>query len=161
MMNSMMRWSKYNFIQNSRLARHLFTQTFIWLFLVLLIRWLIEDSPGHSYETTYSMKVFIENMFNGSTSWPFLNTETFFGNPKCFLTLFGCLWILIFFLWKYIPKDCKKLLLLIPIYMIPALLYANLMETRVYHELNVVITLAVASGLIEMKYRNLNLKVNA
>ena len=151
---------KQNYKQNSSLARHLFTQTIIWLLLILLIRWLIEKSPGNSYETTYSMKVFIVNMFNGSTSWPFLNTESFFGNPRCFLTLFGCLWLLIPFLWKHIPKDCKKLLLLIPIYMIPALLYANLMETRVYHELNVVISLAVASGLIEMKYRNLNLKVN-
>ena len=45
--------------------------------------------------------------------------------------------------------------------MIPALLYANLMEARVYHELNVVIALVVASGLIEMKYRKLNLNVNA
>jgi hypothetical protein len=35
--------------------------------------------------------------------------------------------------------------------MIPALLYANLMETRVYHELNVVISLAVISGFIQFK----------
>ena len=33
--------------------------------------------------------------------------------------------------------------------MIPAILYANLMETRVYHELNVVIALAFTSGLIQ------------
>lgn len=136
---------------NSSFARHLLTQTIIWLLLTLFIRWLIEESPGNSYETTYSMKVFIANMLNGSTSWPFLNTESFFGNPRCFLTLFGCLWLLIPFLWKFIPKDCKKLLLLIPIYMIPALLYANLMETRVYHELNVVIALAVTIGFMEMK----------
>ena len=151
---------KENCKQNLYLSKHLFTQTIIWLFIVLLINWLIEDSPGHSYETTYSMKVFIVNMFNGSTSWPFLNTESFFGNPRCFLTLFGCIWVLIPFLWKYISEDCKKLLLLIPIYMIPALLYANLMEARVYHEINVVIALAVASGLMEMKYRKLNLNVN-
>ena len=112
---------KENCKQNLYLSKHLFTQTIIWLFIVLLINWLIEDSPGHSYETTYSMKVFIVNMFNGSTSWPFLNTESFFGNPRCFLTLFGCIWVLIPFLWKYIQKDCKKLLLLIPVYMIPAL----------------------------------------
>ena len=55
------------------------------------------------------------------------------------------------FLWKYIQKDCKKLLFLIPVYMIPALLYANLMETRVYHELNVVISLAAISGFIKLK----------
>ena len=48
-------------------------------------------------------------------------------------------------------KGLQEALLLIPIYMIPALLYANLMETRVYHELNVIISLACASGLIQFK----------
>ena len=150
---------KKNCIQNSYLARHLFSQSVIWLFVVLSIRWLVIDSPGHFYETTYSMKAFMVNMWNGSTSWPYLNNKYFFGNPRCFLTLFGCTWVLIPFLWKYIPKDCKKLLLLIPIYMIPALFHANLMETRVYHELNVVIALAVISGLMKIKYRKFNLNV--
>lgn len=141
---------------NSCLLRHLVAQTTLWFLIVQLIGWLVRDSPGQSYEATYSMAVFIANMWSGSTSWPFLNTETFFGNPRCFITLFGCIWLLIPFLWKYIPKDCKKLLLLIPIYLIPALLYANLMETRVYHELNVVIALAFISGIIQFKdHRNI------
>ena len=148
------------FILNSNLLRHLIAQATLWFLIVLLIGWIFKDSPGQSYEVTYSMSIFIANMWNGYSSWPFLNTENFFGNPRCFLTLFGCTWLLIPLLWKYIPGDCKKLLLLIPIYMIPALLHANLMETRVYHELNVVIALAVASGLIEMKYRKLNLNMD-
>jgi hypothetical protein len=139
------------FILNSNLLKHLVAQTTLWLLIVLLIGWFVKDSRGQSYEVTYSMSIFIANMWNGSSSWPFLNTETFFGNPRCFLTLFGCTWLLIPLLWKYIPSDCKKLLLLIPIYMIPALLHANLMETRVYQELNVVITLAFTSGLIEFR----------
>lgn len=139
------------FKSNSYLAKHLLFQTTIWLFVVLLIRWLLRDSPGQSYEVTYSMKEFFVNMWNGSTSWPYLNTETFTGNPRCFLTLFACTWIGIPLFWNHIPIHCKKLLLLIPIYMIPALLYANLMETRVYHELNVVISLAFISGLIQYK----------
>ena len=147
---------KENLVRNSYLARHLFTQTVLWLFVALLIRWFVEDSPGQSYEATYSMKAFISDMWNGSTSWPYLNTETFFGNPKCFMSLFGCAWLVIPFLWKYIPEDCKKLLLLIPIYMIPALLYANLMETRVYHELNIVIAFAMVTGLIKFKDLRLN-----
>jgi hypothetical protein len=96
-------------------------------------------------------------MWYGSSSWPFLNTETFLGNPRCFLTLFGGTWVLIPLFWKYIPRDCKKLLLLIPIYMIPAILFANLMETRVYHELNVVITIAFTSGIIQFNaHRNIS-----
>ena len=140
---------KDNFIRNFNLIRHLLAQAVIWFLIVLLISWLVNDSPGQSYEKPYSMRVFITDMWNGTPSWPFLNTEAFIGNPRCFLTLFGCTWVLIPLFWKYIPGDCKRLLLLIPIYMIPALLYANLMETRVYHELNVVISLAALSGFIQ------------
>ena len=53
------------------------------------------------------------------------------------------------FFMEIYSRRLQKLLLLIPIYMIPALLYANLMEARVYHELNVVIALAATSGLIK------------
>ena len=145
---------KDNFIRNLTLIRHLIAQAVLWFLIVLLISWFVKDSPGQSYEITYSMRLFIANMWNGAPSWPFLDTETFLGNPRCFLTLFGCTWVLIPFLWKYIPDDCKKLLLLIPIYMIPALSYANLMETRVYHEINIVISLAIISGFIRFVHCN-------
>lgn len=148
---------KDNFLRNQTLIKHLFAQSSFWFLVVLLISWSLKDSLGQSYEVTFSMRVFIANMWNGYSSWPFLNTETFFGNPRCFLTLFGCTWVLIPLFWNYIPIDCKKLLILIPIYMIPAYLYANLMEARVYHELNVVITLAFTSGLIRYKaHRNIS-----
>lgn len=142
---------KDNFIRNFNLIRHLLAQATVWFLIVLLINWFVKDSSGQTYEVTYSMSVFIANMWNGSSSWPFLNTETFLGSPRCFLTLFGCTWILIPLFWRYIPWDCKKLLLLIPIYLIPALLYANLMETRVYHELNIIISLAFITGFIQFK----------
>ena len=142
---------KDNFFKNFSLIKHLLAQVTLWFSVVLFISWIFKDSPGQSYEVPFSMAIFIANMWNGLPSWPFLNTENFFGNPRCFLTLFGCIWVVIPFLWKYIQKDCKKLLFLIPVYMIPALLYANLMETRVYHELNVVISLAAISGFIKLK----------
>jgi hypothetical protein len=147
-------------MRNFSLIGHLLAQAALWFVMVLLVNWLVKNSPGQSYEITYSMREFIINMWNGSTSWPFLSSETFLGNPRCFVTLFGCVWVAIPFLWKYIPKEFKKLLLLIPIYMIPAFLYANLMETRVYHELNVVISLAVVSGLIGIKYNQPDASVN-
>ena len=149
---------KSNFLRNTYLIKHILIQTTLWSSVVLLISWLLKNSPGYSYESTYSMKIFISNLWKGLPSWPFLNTDDFFCNPRCFITLFGCTWLLIPFLWKYVPMDCKKLLLLIPIYMIPAILYANLMETRIYHELNVIISLAVISGFLQFKN---SLKLNA
>jgi hypothetical protein len=44
--------------------------------------------------------------------------------------------------------------------MIPALLHANLMETRVYHELNLVIALAFISGLIQFKTHRMKVFLN-
>lgn len=142
---------KNNFKKNRYTIRHLLAQTTLWLFLVFFINTLVKDSPGQSYEATYSIKQFFWNMLAGLPSWPYLNNESFFGNPRCFLTLFGCVWVAIPFLRKHIPAFCKRLLLLVPIYLIPALLYANIMEARVYHELNVVISLAVVTGLIQLK----------
>ena len=147
---------KKSWLKNFYLTLHLFCQTIIWFIVTIITRWLIEDSPGQSYETTYSMKTFIHNMWNGAQSWPFLNTNKFFGNPRCFLTLFGCIWLAIPFLWKHIPLQSKKALLFLPIYMIPAFMYANLMEARVYHELNVVIALVVTSGIINLKHSKVN-----
>ena len=95
-----------------------------------------------------SILQFFFNMWKGNKSWPYLNTDFFFHNPRCFLTLFACIWIFIPFLWNKIEIQYKKLLLLIPIFFVPAFLYANLMESRVYHELNIVLTLALLSGLI-------------
>ena len=141
---------------NLPLIKHLLFQTFIWITLVQVIQFAITDCPGKNYENTYSFIQFLNALLNGQPSWPYLDTSYFFRNPRCFLTLFGCSWLLIPLLWKYIPKNCKRLLLLIPIYMVPAILYANLMETRVYHELNVVIALALASGFIRFKYSGLN-----
>ena len=140
-----------NFQNNRCTIRHIFSQTTLWFLLIFVIDTLVKDSPGESYEATYSIKQFFWNMLAGLPSWPYLNSESFFGNPRCFLTLFGCVWVAIPFLHKHIPVFCKRLLLLIPIYLVPALLYANIMEARVYHELNVVISLAVVSGLIQLK----------
>lgn len=142
---------KKNFQNNKSIIRHLLTQTTLWFLLIFVIDRLVNDSPGQAYEATYSIKQFFWNMIAGLPSWPYLNNERFFGNPRCFLTLFGCVWIAIPFLHKHIPAFCKRLLLLIPIYLVPALLYANIMEARVYHELNVVISLAVVTGLIQLK----------
>ena len=137
---------------NLPLIKHLLFQTFIWIASVQVIQFVITDCPGNNYEITYSFIQFLNAMISGQPSWPYLDSSYFFTNPRCFLTLFGCSWALIPLLWKYIPTSCKKLLLLIPIYMVPAILYANLMETRVYHELNVVIALALTSGFIRFKY---------
>ncbi|MDG1090106.1 MAG: hypothetical protein P8P37_04540, partial [Candidatus Marinimicrobia bacterium] len=116
-----------------------------WLITTQVINFLIINNPGEVYESTFSMELFLTNMWLGNESWPYLDTDKFFGNPRCFLTLFGGIWIIIPLMWKYINTLNRRYLLLVPIYLTPAFLYANLMESRVYHEINVVLTAVIVS----------------
>ena len=108
-------------------------------------------NPGEFYEETLSMTNFINDIWKGNPSWPFLNTSTFLGNPRCYLTLFAGVWILIPILWRYIPSNSKRLLWVIPPYFIVALLYANLMESRVYQEINIILSLIIVTGFVSRK----------
>lgn len=123
-------------------------QAAIWICIKSCLEYAFRENSGTFYEDTFSMRQFIDNAWSNKTSWPYLDTDTFVGNPRCFVTLFGCIWILFPFVWKYIPIEQKKLLWTIPPFLIAALMYANLMETRVYHELNIVLSITIFSGLI-------------
>lgn len=135
------------FRKNKILFRHVFYQLLIWIGLVLSIKYFVKNNPGSFYEETFSMIHFIECIIENEACWPYLDTSSFFYNPRCFLTLFLGIWVLIPIVWSHIPSTSKRLLLLVPVYLIPCVLYANLMESRVYHELNIIITLVSVLGL--------------
>lgn len=134
------------FIINRFLFKHVLIQFLIWLVIVFYIKYSIKNNPGSFYEETFSMIHFVKCIVENEACWPYLNPNSFFSNPRCFLTLFFGLWTFIPLFWRYIPPSSKKLLLLIPIYLIPCILYANLMETRVYHELNIIISVVSVLG---------------
>lgn len=143
-----------SFRMNKFLFKHVLIQFLIWVGLVFSIKYFVKDNPGSFYEVTFSMIHFIKCLIENESCWPYLDPDSFFTNPRCFLTLFLGLWTLIPLLWHYIPPLSKKLLLLIPIYLIPCIMYANLMESRVYHELNIIISLVSVLGFhnyIEIK----------
>tara|TARA_B100001057_G_scaffold493943_1_gene589449 strand:- start:861 stop:1883 length:1023 start_codon:yes stop_codon:yes gene_type:complete len=135
-----------NLSHNQVLLKHLTFQLILWLSITQVIQLLFQSNEGSFYEKTFSMLDFIKDAWSGLVSWPFLDTSKFFSNPRSFFSLFLGIWICIPFFWRFIPSSHKKLLILIPIYLLPCSLYANLMEARVYHELNVVIAVACISG---------------
>ena len=151
-----------NFFQNKKLFHHLFFQFILWLSITKTIEFFFKDNPGAFYEKTFSMIQFLKDSWDGKASWPYLDTSRFLSNPRCFFTIFLGIWMFVPLLWRFIPVSHKKLLLLIPIYLLPAILYANLMETRVYHELNVILAVVCISGFLGLKNgvheRNNNLK---
>lgn len=144
-----------SFRNNKILIKHVLFQFLVWISIIFSVKYLVKNNPGAFYEETFSMINFVQCMIKNEACWPYLDVNSFFANPRCFLTLFLGLWFMIPLLWNYIPRSTKKLLLLIPIYLIPSILYANLMETRVYHELNIVISASVIIGIYNFfKKRN-------
>lgn len=136
--------------ENQSLFFHCFAQLICWLTIKGVLEYMFRENPGTFYEPTFSMYQFFVNLVKGQPAWPYLDVSSFFGNPRCFLTLFGCTWILLPFLWKHIPPRAKKLFWIIPPYLLAATLHANMMESRVYHELNIVLSVAVASSILKV-----------
>jgi hypothetical protein len=137
-----------NFIrENRQLIIHILTQFFLWITITKLVTFMIRSNPGTTYEQTISMQNFLYNMLLNKPSWPYLNLDRFIENPRCFLTLFAGIWAFIPIFWNNIQTKQKRLLLLVPIYLVPAIMYANLMETRVYHEINIIIAIVLIDGI--------------
>lgn len=135
------------FKTNKHLLLHCVIQMLLWFSNKFGLEYFFRNSPGNYYENTLSMTIFIKDALNGNPSWPYLDTSSFFGHPLCFFTIFAGLWLILPFLWKHIPSSSKKLFWVVPPYLLAAFLHANLMETRVYHEINVILALAITSGL--------------
>lgn len=146
--------------ENRSLFLHCFAQLICWFVNKGILEFTFRDNPGAYYEQTLSMYQFLINLLNGQPSWPYLDVSSFFGNPRCFLTLFACTWILLPFLWQHISSRAKKLLWIIPPYLLAATFHANLMESRVYHELNIVLSVAIASGILHLYNREHSIRIN-
>ena len=138
---------KFIIRKNLFLLKHLFIQSLLWTSIIIIIRHMVSENPGIIYEKPYSAINFFNDILEGNASWPFLNNDHFLSNPRSFFTLFAFIWILIPVLWSEIPLHIKKLLLVIPVYLVPLYFYANIMETRVYHELNIIISLVSVCAL--------------
>ena len=138
------------FNYNKTLFIHCLFQSIIWFGIKTFLEHVFRNNPGSFYEETFSMYNFCLSIWRGVPSWPFLDTSTFWGNPRSFLSLFACTWIILPIIWKNIPFQTKKLLWIIPPYLVTAIMYANLMESRVYHEINVVLSVCILSGCINL-----------
>ena len=66
-------------------------------------------------------------------------------SPIWFLTLFGGIWLLPIIYFKHLNSFSRKLLIVGCIYLVTPMLRSNMMETRVYNELNIVISVTVIS----------------
>ena len=121
---------------NRRMISQVIAQAGIWLALRLILSYACRGNPGEFFEQPHSMIDFIAKIWNGEAHWAMQN-------PRLFLTLFAGIWIVPLLYWKNLNQSAKRLLLLGLIYLLALVFRSNMMETRVYNELNVIVTVCV------------------
>jgi hypothetical protein len=118
---------------NKVILTHVFAQACIWLALRFVLSYAFRNNPGEFFEKPHSMIDFIAKIWNGEAHWAMQN-------PRLFLSLFAGIWIVPLLYWKNLNQSAKRLLGLGLIYLLALVFRSNVMETRVYNELNVIVT---------------------
>jgi hypothetical protein len=120
--------------QNQNLIIHILIQAIVWIFIRSLLSWIYQGNPGLFFEEPHSLGMFLTGIWNGNTHWAMQNAAWF-------LTLFAGIWLIPVIGFQKLNSYGKKLLLVGVIYLISMYFRSNMMETRAYNELNVIITL--------------------
>lgn len=135
-------WYKKNFT----IISHVLIQALLWLSSRIILSWYFRDNPGLFFEEPHSMFDFCMAIFKGQSHWAMYN-------PRWFLTIFVGFWIFpLLFFKKMNTLECRFLLVGL-IYIISLLFRSNMMEVRVYNELNIIL-FAVTVSFISRVYRN-------
>jgi hypothetical protein len=121
------------FKSNKRMLIQVAAQAGIWLTLRLILSYLFRNNPGEFFEKPHSMIDFITMILRGEPHWAMQN-------PRLFLTLFAGIWIIPFLFWQNLNQSAKRLWGVGLIYLLALVFRSNMMETRVYNELNVIVT---------------------
>ena len=121
---------------NKNLIYHIIIQAIIWIFIRSYQSWVYQGNPGLFFEEPHSMGVFISGIWNGNSHWAM-------ENATWYLTLFAGIWLIPIVFFNKLNSYGKKLMLVGLMYLITLYFRSNMMETRVYNELNVIISMCV------------------
>lgn len=117
---------------NKILIYHIIVQAILWIIIRSYLCWVFRDNPGIFFEEPHSMMEFLWGILNGQSHWAM-------ENAAWFLTLFAGIWIMPFIFFHKLNSYGKRLLLVGMIYLLTLYFRSNMMETRVYNELNIII----------------------
>ena len=119
---------------NQNLIIHIVTQAIVWILIRSLLSWIYRENPGLFFETPHSISDFLSGIFNDKSHWAMQNAAWF-------LTLFAGIWLIPVIGFKKLSNNGKRLIIVGLIYLISLYFRSNMMETRVYNELNVIISI--------------------
>jgi hypothetical protein len=135
--------SAHTFLQKNRtIILHISSQAALWFASRLTLSYLFRNNPGEFFETPHSMIDFIWLIYTGEPHrWAMVN-------PRWFLTLFAGIWLIPFLTWKHLSVSSRRFFLQLGTCYIVALAFrSNMMESRVYNELNVIVTACAVVGV--------------
>ena len=136
--------------QNKKLLLHILIQATIWISLRVYLSYIFRGNPGLFFEEPNSMFDFLSGLWTGEPHWAMQNTYWF-------ISLFAGIWVIPLFLYKYLESQGRRLVIVGFIYLITLFFRSNMMETRVYNELNIIITVCAITCLDKrIKYKNYN-----
>ena len=126
---------------NKNLIQHILIQATVWICLRIYLSYIFRNNSGLFFEEPHSMLHFLSGLWTGEPHWAMQHTYWF-------ITLFAGIWIIPLLLYKYLDSQCRRLAIVCFICLITLFFRSNMMETRVYNELNVIITIAVVTSII-------------
>ena len=131
---------------NPKILLHVISQATIWILLRIILSYLVKDNPGILFEKPQSMISFLNCIWTGSPHWAMQN-------PIWYFTLFAGIWVIPLLLYKYLDFQTRRLAIVGLIYVTLLCFRSNMMEIRVYNELNVIILVCMILS-IKSKFQN-------
>ena len=133
--------------ENKVLLLHISIQAAIWLSLKILMHHIFKSNPGEFFEEPHSMIQFLSGIGNDQNHWAM-------GNASWFLTLFMGIWVFPVILYKNLTHQGRRFLLVGIIYLMVLIFRSNMMETRVYNELNVILAVSMIICIHDIFFKN-------
>lgn len=118
--------------ENKTILSHVGIQASIWVLSRICLSYTFRDNPGSFFENPHSMIQFITKIGTGESHWAMQN-------PIWFLTLFAGTWVFPLVYLKRLNNRTRRLLIVGGVYLAVLAFRSNMMETRVYNELNIIL----------------------
>jgi hypothetical protein len=138
---------KYFFTENKNLLLHVFSQALVWTSIKMVLHHKFKNNPGEFFEEPHSMIQFLSGIGIDQVHWAM-------ENASWFLTLFMGIWIVPLMLYKHLSQQGRRFLFVGIIYLIVLIFRSNMMETRVYNELNVVLAASMIICIHNIFFKN-------
>lgn len=118
--------------QNKKIIVHIIIQALLWFSSRIILSYTFRNNPGEFFEVPHSMSNFLAAMVHDQSHWAM-------DKPIWFVSIFCGIWLIPLIFFKSLNTLECRILLVGLIYLVALIFRSNMMEVRVYNELNVIL----------------------